>query len=97
MPKDKDFTTLRTWSIIWTMAEQERVNIRTRQTEGIQALRDKNDGKAIGRPQADYPSDWNEVYGGWKQGNITGVEAMEQLGLKKTTFYKLVKEYESEK
>lgn len=80
--------------VLSTMAEQERINIRTRQAEGIQALRDRNNGMAIGRPQIDYPLNWKNIYKQWKSGVITGVEAMKQLGLKKTTFYKLVKLYE---
>ncbi|MGM0878740.1 MAG: hypothetical protein ACQEWV_29680 [Bacillota bacterium] len=30
----------------------------------------------------------------WKAGEMTAVKAMGELGVKKTTFYKLVKEYE---
>ena len=80
--------------VLSTMAEQERTNIRTRQAEGIAVLREKNDGKGIGRPKADYPKEWQEVYTKWKAKELTAVKTMEQLGLKKNTFYKLVKQYE---
>ena len=76
------------------MAEKEREKIRQRQAEGIKALKDKNNGKGIGRPKTDIPSNFDEVYKEWKVGSITAKVAMEQLGLKRTTFYKLVKEYE---
>ena len=76
------------------MAEKEREKIRQRQKEGIQALKDRNNGKGIGRPKATFPSNWVEVYEDWKDKKITGVKAMELLELKKNTFYKLVKEYE---
>jgi predicted DNA-binding transcriptional regulator AlpA len=35
-----------------------------------------------------------EVYSSWKSGSITAKTAMEQTGLKRTSFYKLVKEVE---
>ena len=76
------------------MAEKEREKIRQRQAEGIKALKDKNNGKGIGRPKTDMPSNFDEVYKEWKSGSITAKAAMEQLGLKRTTFYKLAKEHE---
>lgn len=83
--------------VLSTMAEHERINIKSRQAEGISILKLKNDGKGIGRPKVDYPKDFKEVYDQWKHGDITAVKAMEQLGLKKNTFYKLVKEHEGSK
>lgn len=77
------------------MAEKERQKIRQRQKEGIQALRDRNNGKGIGRPETTYPSNWKKVYISWKAKEITAVKAMKILGLKRTTFYKLVKKYEA--
>jgi DNA invertase Pin-like site-specific DNA recombinase len=80
--------------VLSTMAEHERISIRTRQAEGIAVLKSKNNGQGIGRPKAECPSNFKEVYKEWKDNNITGVKAMELLQLKKNTFYKLVKEYE---
>lgn len=77
------------------MAQKERDKIKQRQAEGIKALRDRNNGKGIGRPKTDYPSNWNEVYTAWKNGEVTAKVAMDQVGLKRTTFYKLAKEYEA--
>lgn len=79
--------------VLASMAEQERLTIRKRQAEGIAAAKLK--GKHLGRPKAEYPDDWAKVYGIWKAGNITAVQAMQELNLKKATFYKLVKNYES--
>ena len=76
------------------MAEKEREKIRQRQAEGIKALKDRNGGKGIGRPKTDIPNNFEEVYNNWKAGSITAKVAMEQLNLKRTTFYKLVKEHE---
>lgn len=71
------------------MAEKERLKIKQRQEEGISAAKQK--GVKFGRPGLEYPSNWNEVYEQWKAGEITAVKAMELTGLKKTSFYKLVK------
>ncbi|WP_419094382.1 recombinase family protein [[Ruminococcus] torques] len=52
-------------------------------------------GKAVGRPEAEYPAEWETVYRAWKAKEITAVQAMEKLALKKSTFYNLVKRYEA--
>ena len=75
------------------MAEQERLNIISRQAEGIAAARLK--GKYIGRPEIQYPDNWLEVHKRWESGEITAVNAIENSGLKKNTFYKLIKKYAS--
>jgi DNA invertase Pin-like site-specific DNA recombinase len=74
------------------VAEQERENIKQRQQEGIKIAKSK--GKHLGRPKAELPEHWEEVYKLWRHNNITAVKAMEKLSLKKSTFYKFVKEYE---
>lgn len=73
-------------------AEKERENTRKRQAQGIAVA--KAQGKHLGRPQADFPKDWERIYKQWKIGEITATKAMELLDLKRTTFYKLVKQYE---
>lgn len=52
-------------------------------------------GKAVGRPEAEYPAEWETVYRAWKAKEITAVQVMEKLALKKSTFYNLVKRYEA--
>ena len=74
------------------VAEQERVNIKTRQAEGI--LVAKLQGKHLGRPKATFPEGFNEVYVRWKKEEITAKRAMQELNLRTTTFYKLVKQHE---
>ena len=81
-------------SILGYVAQQENDFRRQRQAEGIAVA--KAEGRNLGRPKAEYPSNWKEVYGEWKAKDISGVQAMKELELKKTTFYKLVKEYEQE-
>lgn len=79
-------------TILGYVAEQETEFRKQRQAEGIAIA--KAQGKHLGRPKATYPNNWNIVYNQWKHKEITGKEAMETMNLKRTTFYKLVKEYE---
>lgn len=78
--------------VLSTMAEQERLNIKLRQAEGIAAAKEK--GKHLGRPNINFPPNWLEIYTDWKDKKITAVKAMKELNLKKNTFYKLVKQHE---
>jgi DNA invertase Pin-like site-specific DNA recombinase len=78
--------------ILSYVAQKERENIRSRQAQGIAAA--KAQGKALGRPKAVYPDNWDEIYNLWyNTKEITAKEAMERLGLKRNTFYKLAGEY----
>ena len=72
------------------VAEQERTFIKQRQREGIDIAKSK--GVKFGRKRIEYPSNWNEVIYKWKNNEITARKSMELLGLKQTTFYKLVRE-----
>ena len=78
--------------VLGAVAEEERKKIKTRQAEGIAVAKEK--GVKFGRPKVDFPPLWAEIYSKYKNKEISGVEAMKILNLKKTTFYKLVKEYE---
>lgn len=78
--------------ILSFVAEQERANIKKRQQEGIKIAKKK--GKHLGRPKAKLPEQWDLIYKEWKCKNITAVKAMKDLNLSKSTFYKLVKQYE---
>ncbi|MGG0656430.1 recombinase family protein [Rummeliibacillus pycnus] len=78
--------------ILSWIAEDERERIKKRQREGIDAAH-KN-GIKFGRPSIQITDEFIEVYNEWKNGDIKAVEAMKKCNLKKSTFYKLVKEYE---
>ena len=54
----------------------------------------KAEGKHLGRPRIEFPAAWGTVYYEWKNHEITAVNAMDRLELKKNSFYKLVKLYE---
>lgn len=80
--------------ILSWMAEEERERIRKRQREGID-LALKN-GIQFGRPTIFVSEEFKGVYKKWKAGELTAVEAMQEAGVKKTSFYKLVKVFEEE-
>ena len=79
-------------SVLGYVAEQETAFRKQRQAEGIAVA--KAQGKHLGRPKIEYPKNWVEEYERWKAKEQTAKVTMDQLGLKKNTFYKLVKEYE---
>lgn len=78
--------------VLATIAEQERLTIRQRQAEGIAEA--KKQGRQLGRKKTELPAEWELVTGLWKSGSITAVQAMDRLGLKKSTFYRMVREQE---
>lgn len=80
-------------TMIGAINEFERMNMLERQREGIAIA--KAEGKYKGRPSITYPDNWKEVYDKWKVREITAVKAMELTGLKKNSFYNLVKKYEN--
>lgn len=76
--------------VLASIAEQERLTIRQRQAEGIAEA--KKQGRLLGRKKTEQPAEWELVTGLWKSGSITAVQAMDRLGLKKSTFYRMVRE-----
>lgn len=75
------------------LSEKERTKLKQRQREGIDAA--KNKGQTFGRPKIGYPQNWKETYSSWKANEITAVEAMRRLDLKRSTFYNLAQIYEN--
>lgn len=80
--------------ILSWMAEEERERIRKRQREGIDLA--MQNGIQFGRPKVYVSEEFKEVYRKWKAKELTAVEAMQEAGVKKTSFYKLVKALEEE-
>ena len=66
------------------VAENERVNIRQRQAEGIAAAKAR--GVQFGRPPAPLPENYHSVYQRWRAGKITGLEAAKECGMAMSTF-----------
>ena len=86
-------------SLLSYVADQERKKIKQRQAEGIAAA--KKDGKHLGRPSITFDSLSKEqqetiatYYNEWINKKITAVKFIELLKLTKSTFYKIIKEYE---
>lgn len=89
--------------VLTSIAENERITIKQRQAEGIAVMpidsttgkrKSAKTGNVIGRPEIQFPANWDAIYTTWKCGGITAVQAMEQMQLKKNSFYKLVHKYE---
>ena len=74
------------------VAHHERVEKKRLQRDGIIAAHKR--GVHMGRPAVTYPENWKEVYEKKEAGEITARKAMELLGLKKDSYYKLLKEYQ---
>lgn len=89
---DKRFISDLVLQILSYVAAKERENIKARQAQGIANAKAK--GQHLGRPKATYPKNWKETYDLWyNKKAITAKEAMERMGLKRNTFYKLASEY----
>ena len=66
------------------VAENERVNIRQRQAEGIAAARAR--GVRFGRPPRPLPENFDPMYRLWKSRKITGTAAAKECGMPLSTF-----------
>ena len=75
-------------TIFGAVAELEREYILQRQKEGIAIA--KEQGKYIGRKPTERPN-MDKVISRWRAGEISAVQAMKELRVSKTTFYRLVK------
>lgn len=75
--------------VISSMAEQERLNIKKRQRQGIDAAKLK--GKHLGRPLIEKPKNYEQVMCKWRNKEIGTLEASKCLGVSKTTFYQMMK------
>ena len=79
---------------LYTMMAQDEVEKREkRQKEGIKLALEK--GVKFGRKKTEYPKEWTSVIKLVENRTINNIKAMEILGLKKTTYYKLLKEHKN--
>ena len=72
------------------VAENERVNIKQRQKEGIEAAKAR--GVRFGRPCVAIPENFEETVHAYRSKHITLATALQLTGLKASTFYRRVKE-----
>ena len=75
------------------VAENERINIKQRQAEGIRIAKEK--GVKFGRPKAILPSNTNSILDKYLTKELTNVEATKAIGVSRGTFFRLVKERKS--
>ena len=66
-----------------TREQNERINIRQRQAEGIAAAKAR--GVRFGRPPGPLPENYHNAYQRWKAGAITGTAAAKECGMPLST------------
>lgn len=101
---DRKFIADLVLQILSYVAQKELENTKRRQQQGIEVMPIINGkrtslktGRPTGRPNAEFPQEWNLYYEKWRSGELTAKKCMDALNLKRSTFYKLVKKYEENK
>jgi DNA invertase Pin-like site-specific DNA recombinase len=77
--------------VMASVAEEERVKIHRRQEEGIAVAKAK--GVRFGRPSIAKPDNYEQVMALVDSGQLKAVDAMRELRVRKTTYYKLRQTY----
>lgn len=77
--------------VLGSIAENERNKIRSRQREGIEAAKKKN--VRFGRPATPLPANWREIIAEVKSGNKKPAEAIRELGISRSCYYRLYKRF----
>ncbi|MCD7919490.1 MAG: recombinase family protein [Clostridiales bacterium] len=80
-------------SVLSFVAENERVNIKQRQAEGIAAAYAR--GVRFGRPPKPLPENFDDVYRRWMAGKITGLAAAAECGMPISSFRYRAARYET--
>ncbi len=75
--------------VLGSIAENERNKIRSRQREGIEAAKKKN--VRFGRPAVEKPDNWYTVITKVRSGEIKAVEAIQELGISRSSYYRLLR------
>ncbi len=85
----QDMVTAILIEVLGAIAENERMKIRARQREGIEAAKRRN--VRFGRPSKTLPENWREVMAAVKHGEMRPVDAMRVLGVSHSRFYRIYK------
>ncbi len=80
-------------AVFGALAELERENILERQAEGIAIA--KAEGRMTGRPKKAVDS-FEGAYLDVKEGKLSAAKAARQIGISRSTWYRKVREYESD-
>ncbi len=81
--------------ILSFVAENERVNIKQRQAEGIAAAKAR--GVRFGRPEKPLPDNFYEIHHAWRNKSIALKDAATACHMPVGTFYTKARKYEQEK
>lgn len=73
--------------VLGSIAENERMKIRNRQREGINAAKKKN--VKFGRPSIEKPDNWDTIIKQVNEKKITVAQAIQQLNISRSSFYRL--------
>lgn len=73
--------------VLGSIAENERIKIRKRQREGIDAALKKN--VKFGRPKIDVPDNWNSVIEKVETKEISISQALQALNISRSSYYRL--------
>lgn len=73
------------------VSENERINIKQRQAEGIAAA--KKRGVKFGRPIKEMPEDFEEIIKKWEQKVLSIREITAMYGISESTFYRRLREH----
>lgn len=77
--------------ILSFVAETERVNIRKRQEQGIEAAKQR--GVQFGRPRVRIPDNFERILKCYEERKLSVEQVLETCHMSKTTFYRRRKEY----
>ena len=77
--------------VLASYAEQERVEIKLRQKEGIEAKRKSDSWDEYGRPRKE-PADFQKFLKKQKDGEMSVAECCKELGISRATWYNRLKE-----
>ena len=77
--------------ILSFVAQNERENIKKRQSQGIAAAKAR--GVKFGRPEISAPENFAKTVKAWERKEITISEVLKATGLSEATFYRRLREY----
>lgn len=75
--------------VLGSIAENERMKIRTRQREGIEAAKKKN--VRFGRPKMNIPDNWDTIHEKIESKGITISQAIKLLHISRSSYYRIEK------
>lgn len=80
-----------TLQLLSFVAENERMNIKQRQAEGIAAAKAR--GIKFGRPFKNIPSNFEMLAEQWKKGELRTKDFIKKTGMSESTLYRRLKDY----